>query len=196
MNTTIMEGTNMSHDYSEFQSSSPGDNLMARLEGLAQEQLDAEARLSSLEAQVDEAKAVVRRIKENDLPNLLDEAQLGDSKIVTPNGIEIAMKEEIRGSIPKGKEKPAHDWLEENDNGGLIKRTVTITFSKDEESWAAKFARDCANRKKPLNLEIKRAVHISTLRSFVKECMANGIPIPLQTFGVFRQRFTKVKVKT
>ncbi len=185
----------MAHDYSEFQSSSPGDNLMARLEGLAQEQLDAEARLSNLEAQVDEAKAVVRRIKERELPNLLDEAQLGTSKIVTPNGIEIAMKEEIRGNIPKGKEKPAHEWLEENDNGGLIKRTVTIVFSKDEEAWAAKFKRDCAQRKKPLNLEIKRGVHAGTLRSFVKECLKNGVAIPMETFGVFRQRFTSVKVK-
>ena len=177
------------HDYSDFQSSSPGDNLMAQLEGLAREQLDATARLESLEAQVDEAKVVLRRISERDLPNLLDEAQLGDSEIVTPNGLKIKMKEEIRGSIPKGKEGPAHQWLEENDNGGLIKRTVTIIFSKDEEAWAAK-------RKKPLNLAIKRAVHAGTLRSFVKECLATGIPIPMETFGVFRQRFTSVKVKT
>lgn len=182
------------HDYSDFEVTDPGANLMARIEGLAQDQLDAETRVESLEQQLTEAGAVVTRIKEHDFPNLLDEAQLGASKIVTPNGIEVSMKEEIRGNIPKGKEKPAHDWLEEHDNAELIKRTVTIVFGKDEEAWAAKFKRDCAQRKKPLNLAIKRGVHAGTLRSFVKESLAKGVPIPMKTFGVFRQRFTKVKV--
>lgn len=182
------------HDYSDFKTEAPGDNLMARIEGLAQDQLDAEQRVSNLEAQVKDAKATARRIMEKDLPTLLDEAGL--EKFTTKNGFEIAVKEEIRGSIPKGKEAPAFKWLEDNDNGALIKRTVTILFGKDEEAWAKKFARDCAQRKVPLNLTIARKVHPQTLVGFVRECLKDGIAIPLDTFGVYRQRVSKVKVKT
>ncbi len=185
----------MNHDYSEWESQEPGGNLMARIEGLAQEQLDAEARVEVLELQLAEAKAASVLVSEKKLPELLEEAQLGKSKIVTPKGFVIKLAEAIRGSIPKGNEEKAHKWLEDNDNGGLIKRTVTIDFNKDQESWAAKFMRDCAQRKKPLNLKIKRAVHASTLRAFIKSALKEGTPIPLDVFGAYRQQFTSVKVK-
>ncbi len=186
----------MDHDYSEWETQEPGGNLMARIEGLAQEQLDAQARVETLELQLAEAKAAAVLVSEKKLPTLLEEAQLGKSKIVTPSGIEITLSEVIRGSIPKGKEDDAHQWLEENGNGELIKRSVTIVFNKDQESWAAKFMRDCRQRKKPLNLKLVRGVHVGTLRAFIKDSLKNGVPIPLDVFGAYRQQFTKVKVKT
>ena len=79
--STLKEVT---HDYSAWESKEPGGNLMSRIEGLAQEQLDAEARVTALEAQLAEAKAALTLVKENKLPNLLEEAQLGKSKVVTP----------------------------------------------------------------------------------------------------------------
>ncbi len=187
--------TDKEYDYSAWETDEPGGNLMSRIEGLAQEQLDAEARVSALEAQLAEAKAAVTLVKETKLPNLLEEAQLGKSKVVTPGGLIINLKEAIRGTIPKGNEEKAHTWLEDNGNGALIKRTVTIDFNKDQEAWARKFMRDCAQRKKALNLKLVRGVHASTLRAFIKVSLADGIAIPLDTFGAYRQRFTDVKVK-
>lgn len=183
------------HDYSDWETDEPGGNLMSRIEGLAQEQLDAQARVESLEIQLAEARAVVTLVKETKLPNLLEEAQLGRSKVVTPGGIVINLKEAIRGTIPKGNEEKAHAWLEDNGNANLIKRTVTIDFNKDQESWARKFMRDCSQRKKPLNLKLARGVHASTLRAFIKGALAEGVAIPLDVFGAYRQRFTDVKVK-
>jgi len=187
--------TNKEHDYSAWETKEPGGNLMSRIEGLAQEQLDAQAQVETIEAQLAEAKAALAMVKEHKLPNLLEEAQLGKSKVVTPGGIIINLKEEIRGSIPKGNEEKAHQWLEENGNGALIKHTVTIDFNKNEEDWVRKFMRDCAQRKKALNLKLVRGVHASTLRAFIKAALAEGVAIPLDTFGAFRQRVTTVKVK-
>ncbi len=184
------------YDYRSWENDEPGGNLMSRIEGLAQEQLDAQARVEALEAQLAEAKAALTLVKETKLPNLLEEAQLGKSKVVTPGGIVINLKEAIRGSIPKGKEEPAHEWLEENGNGKLIKRVVTIDFNKDQEAWARKFMKDCSQRKKPLNLKLVRGVHASTLRAFIKSALSEGVAIPLDIFGAYRQRFTDVKVKT
>ena len=186
----------MDHDYSKWETQEPGGNLMARIEGLAQEQLDANARVEALELQLAEAKEAAVLVSERKLPMLLEEAGLGKSKIVTPGGLEIKLSEAIRGSIPKGKEDDAHTWLEDNGNGELIKRTATIIFAKDQEAWAAKFVRDCKQRKRPLNLKITRGVHVGTLRAFIKDCLAKGVPIPLDVFGAYRQQFTKVKVKT
>ena len=189
--------TDTDYDYGKWETDiEPGGNLMSRIEGLAQEQLDAQARVEALEAQLAEAKVALNVVKEYKLPNLLEEAELGKSKVVTPGGIVINLKEVIRGSIPKGKEEPAHEWLEENGNGNLIKRVVTIDFNKDQEAWARKFMADCKKRKKPLNLKLVRSVHASTLRSFIKGALADGVAIPMDVFGVYRQRFTDVKVKS
>ncbi len=184
------------HDYSKYQTSDiVGDNLMARLEGLAQEQLDAEKLVETMELRLKEAKAVLKFVSEKKLPELVDEAQLGESKIVTPNGIEIKVGEVIRGNIKKENEEEAFAWLEENGDGALIKRTFIIEFNKSEEAWAAKFQRDCAQRKRKLTLKRTKGVHTGTLKSFVGKALNDGVKIPMDLLGVFRQRVAKVKVK-
>lgn len=187
----------MTYDYSKYKDSEDdiGGNLMDRIEGLAQEHLDAEARVASLEEQLREAKAVMRDISEQRLPTLLDEAQLGESKITTPAGHIVQMTTTIRGSIPKGSEQPAFDWLEEHNNGSLIKRTFQIEFGKGDETWANKFERDCAQRVRPLNIKRKKGVHPQSLQAFVRQQLEAGVPIPMETFGVYRQRVAKVKLR-
>ncbi len=186
----------MEHDYGEFQDSENiGENLMARLEGLAREQLDAEALVETMELRLSEAKAALKAVKERKLPDLIEEAQLGESSIVTPNGIEIKLSTVIRGSIPKGNEAPAFQWLEDNNNGNLIKRLFVIDFGKGDEAWANKFERDLRQRKRPLNVKRSKGVHAGTLQSFVKKALEDGVNIPMDVFGVFRQKFAKVKVK-
>lgn len=187
--------TEAAYDYSEFKSEEIGGNLMSRIQGLAQDMLDAELRVANLDAQLAEAKATFRNLAEKAMPDLLDEAELGASTIETPAGHVIKMTEAIRGSIPKGKEAPAFKWLEEHDNGNLIKRTITIDFGKNEDKWADKFERDCAQRKKPLNLKRKKAVAPQTLCAFVRVQLDEGVAIPMDVFGVYRQRMAKVKVK-
>ncbi len=189
--------TSKNYDYGEFADDEDiGGNLMARIEGLATDFIAAETRVANLEAQLVEAKASVRLIEEKSLPDLLDEAQLSDSKISTPSGLEVSMSEVIRGSIPKGNEEPAFAWLEKYKHGALIKRKFVIEFGKDQEKWANKFQRDCAQRKRSLNLKRSKSVNPQSLCAFVRGQLKEGIDIPMKTFGVFRQRFAKVKVKT
>lgn len=185
------------YDYSEFKSDEPvGENLMARIQGLAQEQIAAEARIASLDEQLAEAKTALRNVREVRLPELLDEAELGDSIITTPAGHKVQLGVAIRGTIPTVTEEKAFAWLEENKNGKLIKRTFAIEFGKGDEAWANKFERDCAQRKRPLNLKRKKGVHPQTLQSFVRQQLEEGVDFPMDLFGVFRQRFAKVTLKT
>lgn len=182
------------YDYSDYEDSQPvvGDNMLARLSGLATDQAHAEARVLRLDEELKEAKETLRHISENQLPELMEEA--GMETFSTSDGLGISINSVIRGSIPKSTAGQAFMWLEENGHGRLIKRTFTIDFGKDDDKWANRFERDLARRKKPLNVKRKKAVHPSTLTAFVRSQLEEGVAIPMTTFGVYRQRVSKVKI--
>lgn len=180
------------HDYSDFKDG-PGDNLLARISGLALDQKQAEADVARLEEELKAAQAKLRDIAEHQLPALMDEAEMKICQ--TRDGITVKVVEKIRGSIPAATAPKAFAWLEEHGHGNLIKREVKVEFGRDEEAWAKKFLADLAKRKKPLKHELKRAVHPSTLASFVTEQLQEGVDIPLDTFGVYRQRSAKIEFK-
>lgn len=183
------------YDYSEYTDSGPkvGDNVIARLTGLATDQAHAEARVARLEQELKEAKESLRHISENQIPTLMEELELEEYKT---NGLHIKLASVIRGSIPKANEAEAFQWLEDNNHANLIKRQFTIEFGKDEEKWANKFERDLRQRKKQLNCKRQKSVHAQTLQSFVRQQLEEGVAIPMDVFGVFRQNFSKVKVDT
>ena len=168
------------------------EDAMARLSKLAQDQLDAIALVESLEQQLKDAKASLRAISEHRLPDLMDELELEEFK--TKNGTEIKVGEAIRGSIPEDNKEKAFAYLEETNNGKIIKNQFVIEFGKGDEAWAKKFQRDLNRRKKKLNTKVKKSVHPQTLYGFVREQLEAGVDFPMDLFGVFRQRFAKVKI--
>lgn len=171
----------------------PGDNLLAQIAETAREVQQKERFVEELEERLDEEKAALRRLTESALPKLMEAAET--DKITTKDGIEIKIDENLRGSIPKANEEDAFEWLEGHGQGKIIKRQFTIEFGKGDEAWANKFEKDLGRRKKPLNVKRKKTVHPQTLLAMLREALANGEDIPLDTFGVFRQRVAKIKVK-
>lgn len=183
----------MTHDYSQYGDKEPvGDNAMARLTGLAADQKAAETLVEQKMKELENAKAALLKIKEHELPDLMDD--LGMTEFKTTEGIKIEVEEHLRGSIPKAHEGEAFAYLENNKHDRLIKREFVISFGMGDEKWAAKFRRDLAQRKKPLNSKVKRVVAPPTLKKFVKEQLEAGVDFPLRLFGVYRQRLSKVTV--
>lgn len=183
------------YDYSDYKPEEEvSDNAATVLAQLAQEQVAAEALIASLEEQLTSAKAALNEVKERRIPAVMDELDL--ERFTTRDGVDIKISEQIRGSIPKAKEAEAFNWLESNDNANLIKRTFTIQFGKDEDKWADKFERDLARRKKPLAVKREKKVSPQTLQAFVMGRLAEGHDFPMELFGVYRQRFAKVTVKS
>lgn len=169
------------------------DNILAQLAGLAMDQKQAELAVARAEEALGEAKAELARIAERAIPELMDAAEM--TEYTTKDGIKIKVNETVRGSIPKDKADGAFAWLETNGHADLVKREFVIRFARAEEGWAKKFAADLKKRKKQLAYDVKRSVHANTLSAFVKGQLEAGVDFPMDLFGVFRQRVSKIEVK-
>jgi hypothetical protein len=180
------------HDYSAFKQEPDqvGGNLMSALISLADQQEAAQAEVERLEMLLDEAKKNFQRISEHEIPKLMDGI---DGKLNLPDGRVVTISEKIRASITSEKKPVAFKWLDDNDHGGLIKRRFIIEFGRDQEEWAKKFEADLAKSKTPLNVKQEQNVHWQTLDAFVRQQLENGEELPLELFGVFRQRFAEIK---
>lgn len=179
-------------DFTEFKEK-PIHEVMQKIQELAFEQKNLEKLVEEKEEEWKEAKRNLARVSEKELPALMDE--IGSEDFTTSDGIRITVKEDIRASITPERAPEALGWLEENEHGDLIKREFKVIFGRNEEDWAKEFQETLAKSDRPLNYEVKRGVHASTLSAFVREQLKEGADIPLETFSVLRQRKTAIKVK-
>lgn len=163
-------------------------NDLQRAVQLAELLIELREKVTDLEKQLDVAKADVRRVEQEDLPDLMQELGLETFKLKTGELIEV--KPEVDCGISEERRPAAHDWLINNGFGGLIKTEVVVTFGRGDQVAASTFAREVAEAgKSPAVVE---RVHPSTLKSFVKEQMSAGKPVPFELFGV--HPYSKVKI--
>lgn len=181
----------MSHDYSQFQEHAPAENILQKLAQAAREQRAAEKAVAEKELELENAKKELKRISEVVIPSLMDEAHM--EEFTTSDGIKIKVDENVRASIPAAKAAEAFAWLRLHKHDGMIKHNFVVPFSKHETERAAAFSKLLADLDQPF--EEKRSVHPSTLSSWVREMLEKGEQIPMETFGVFRQRVSKIEVK-
>lgn len=154
-----------------------------RAVALARVLLAAKKRVEELETQLDAAKADVRRLEQEDLPDLMMELGLTSFKLEDGSSVEI--QNDVVCGISEERRAAAHAWLVANNFGGLIKTEVVARFGKGDRDAAVA----CAEA---IGGELKESVHSATLKSFVKERMAAGQAIPFDLFGVMP--FNKVKI--
>lgn len=139
--------------------------------------------VARLETELEAAKKDMRRVEQEDLPDLMQELGLETFKLKSGETIEV--KPEVDCGITEERRAKAHDWLTTNGFGGLIKTEVVAKFGRDERDAAVA----CAEQ---IGGEMIERVHPSTLKSFVKEQMAAGKPVPFDLFGV--HPYNKVKI--
>jgi hypothetical protein len=150
---------------------------------LAELLLAARKHLEAVEAQLKTAKEDVRRLEQEDLPELMQELGLETFKLTTGELIEV--KQDIECGISEERRARAHAWLTDNGFGGLIKTEVVAKFGRDERDAAVAAAEQIGG-------EMVERVHPSTLKSFVKEQMEAGRAIPFDLFAI--HPFNRVKI--
>lgn len=168
-------------------------NSLAALTKLANEQAAKELEVAELQQKLEQAQRELRDIAEVRMPELMDE--LGMSNFTTTGGYKISIEQQISASIPKAKADEAFDWLDKNEYGGMVKREFAVSFGRDQEAWARKFAADLKKRKQPLNVSVRKKVEPMTLKKFVTDQLMEGNDIPLDLFGVFTRRVAKISHK-
>jgi hypothetical protein len=157
-----------------------------KLSQLARDQWEAEKAVRVKEQELKDAKAALRKIAEEEIPELMDE--LGVEEFTTSEGIAVTVKENIRASISKANEPAAFQWLRDNGHAALINRSIVIVADDDDQGQEIlNIVRDYEPTDKP-------SVHHSRLSAWVREKLAAGEDIPMDLLGVFRQRVSKVKV--
>lgn len=181
------------HDYSAFVEDTipqAGDNLLAALTGLADQQEQAEAEISRLEELLNEAKTNLQRISEQEIPKLVDGME---GKLTLPDGRTIDVSEKLRCYTLTENRARAMKWLEDNGHGAIVKRRFIVEFGRDQEEWAKEFERQLAHSEKPLNLKRERNVQWQTLDAWGRERLEEGEDIPSDLFQIHRIRQTKIK---
>lgn len=139
------------------------------------------------------AKAELKDVAEVRIPAATDGM---DGKFNLGDGRELQVKEEIRSSIAGDKRVPAINWLDEHDYGHIVKRQVIIEFAKGDTERCEAFMQAVKGLEKDLGTLVVKTnftVHHATLNSWVKEQLTEGVDLPVDVFGIFRQRTAKVK---
>lgn len=150
---------------------------------LAELLLQARANVESLDQQLATAKEDLRRIEQDDLPDLMMELGLTNFKLA--NGAAVEVVPDVQCGISEERRSAAHSWLTTHNFGGLIKTEVSVAFGKGELAAA----QACAEK---IGGAVKESVHPATLKIFIKEQMAAGSAVPFDLFGV--RPFNKVKI--
>ena len=167
----------------------PENASIKQISELAKRQVGLIDQIDKKELELKKLEEDLRQVSEVDLPQAMFEA--GVSSFTLENGMKVSTKDDVYASIPKAKEEEAHEWLNANGFGGIIKHVVSASFGKEEDSRAAELI--TAAKQLGLNPEDKRSVHSATLKAFVKEQLVQGKNIPLELFGAVQ--VTKATVK-
>jgi len=181
----------MEDPYAEFKSNE-SDNLKTVLRGLVDELVEAMSEVDRIKAELEVAENVVKDLTQNRIPSV---AEGLEGKFDLGDGRTLTIKEEIRASVAGEKLGPAVEWLDAHDYGSIVKRNLTFEFGKDDHKRVKAFKEAVAPilKSQKLVLKEKNAIHPATLVAWVKERLAEGDALPVDIFGIFRQRVAKVK---
>lgn len=177
--------------YGQYKEETDDSDAMTQLGILAQKQLEAEEEVIVAEQELKRKKEALREVSEREIPELMASLQMKSFTLESGERIEVI--EKLRCSIAGERAPNAVAWLDSNNHGDLVKRNFTIEFNRDEQSWVNKFIGDLKKRKRQLRVSQKNTVHPSTLASFLTERLTEGDEIPMELFGAYWQRTSKVK---
>jgi hypothetical protein len=155
-----------------------------RLVTMAQALVSARAALEKADAAAKAAKALVTRLEQEDIPELMRE--LGVASFALADGSKLSLTEDIQCGITEARRAEAHAWLTANGFGGLIKTKVVVQFGREERDAALACAASVGG-------VLEESVHPQTLKSFLKERRAAGDSPPEELFGI--HPFSRVKVE-
>jgi hypothetical protein len=165
-------------------------NALERLKDMAEEASKLETIVSDLETDLKQAKASLRQLTQELIPQLMDD--LGITEITAGNH-KVALEDFVSGALPAEPHarKRALEWLEAHDGSGIIKSDVVVPFSRTDHERATRLAN--VLKQDGYDAHVQSSVHHMTLKSYIRERLEKGEDIDLEALGVYTGRIAKIK---
>ena len=136
-------------------------------------------------------KTELERISGEVIPTLLSEMGLASLKLADGSAIEV--KQYYAANISVKNREAAYNWLRENGLGDIIKNDVTVSFGRNEDNKAGKYANLAQSQGYQPTQKLK--VEPMTLKALVRERIEKGVEMPMDIFNVFVGNRTKLTRK-
>ncbi len=164
----------------------PTEEKLKRLSGLAQQLIDAEDSVVSLENKIKEAKDEVSRLSEFAIPELMSDVGVREFKL--SNGLKVTVKPFFSGKITEDNAMEAYNWLDQKGFSDIVKGELTVQFRRNED------VTEIMELAHQLNFDTKEkmGIHHQTLSAFIKEQITEGNDLPRELFGVYTGFKTKI----
>lgn len=157
----------------------PADRLQ-RLGALCAALLQQQFAAADLDAQLQRKEDDIRKLSEEDIPELLRECGLTEVRLA--DGTKVTIGDEIDCGITDERKPSALAWLREHNLGGIIKTFVGAAFGRGSEQDARKLLGKL--REEGYQAAMTEDVHYQTLKATIKAERAAGREVPAETFSL------------
>lgn len=147
-------------------------DVLARITTAAQEMRKLQKEAEHFTGLAAERETEARRLSEQVLPPLMDEAGVTDLGLDDDTRVE--RMEKVYASIAKDNEAAAAQWLEKHGYGDIIKSSVVIPVDKGDIKTLTRLRSSLT--KAGIAFEERSGVHPATLVAFVKESLTMNPP--------------------
>ena len=136
-------------------------------------------------------KKEIDRVSGEVIPTMLSE--MGLSQLKLADGSSVDVKPFYSATISAQNKDKAYSWLRTNGLGDIIKNDISVSFGRNEDNKAAKYAELAkSNGYQPTQ---KLKVEPMTLKALVRERIEAGKEMPTELFNIFVGNKTTIKRK-
>lgn len=167
----------------------PTDSERSQLSVLLTQLVQTEDKIAQLELEVSLEKERKRILVEEDIPDLMDSSGTESHGAA---GIQVTIKDDVRAHVSKERIARAVKWLDENGHGGIVKRLISVAFTRDQEDKAAELV-DRIKGDYPVKQDW--SIHAGTLKAWATRRIEAEEDFPKDLFGIQERRVAKIKRK-
>jgi len=150
-----------------------------------------EDQLKIMEDALKTKKKEIDRVSGEVIPTMLSE--MGLSQLKLADGSSVDVKPFYSATISAQNKDRAYSWLRTNGLGDIIKNDISVSFGRNEDNKAAKYAELAkSNGYQPTQ---KLKVEPMTLKALVRERIEAGKEMPTELFNIFVGNKTTIKRK-
>ena len=150
-----------------------------------------EDQLKIMEDALKTKKKEIDRVSGEVIPTMLSE--MGLSQLKLADGSSVDVKPFYSATISAQNKDRAYSWLRTNGLGDIIKNDISVSFGRNEDNKAAKYAELAkSNGYQPTQ---KLKVEPMTLKALVRERIEAGKEMPTEIFNIFVGNKTTIKRK-